>query len=137
MSLEQSINTLNATMLELIEQLKLGRRGSPSPAPASSPAPAQPEVAAVTPAAEDAATKTSPQAKAVEKTPEPVTRDTPPAPAPVNEVNFDELKKAFLKLAGTNRDKAVEILSAHGCAKLTEAKPEQYGSILAAIEAAQ
>lgn len=51
-------------------------------------------------------------------------------------VTFDDLKTHFLALVNTNREKAVGILSGFGIAKLTEAKPEQYGEIFAAVQGA-
>lgn len=49
-------------------------------------------------------------------------------------VKFDDLKTQFLDLVNTNREKAVGILSGFGLSKLSEAKPEQYGEIFAAVQ---
>jgi biopolymer transport protein ExbD len=51
-------------------------------------------------------------------------------------VTFDQLKKAFLALANKQREVAVKILADNGCAKLTDAKPEQFVAINTAIEKA-
>jgi hypothetical protein len=51
-------------------------------------------------------------------------------------ITFEALKTAFLKLAGANREAAVKLLGEHGCAKLTDAKPEQYVAIHADIQKA-
>jgi hypothetical protein len=53
-------------------------------------------------------------------------------------VQFDELKKAFLNLStkADGRAKCEGVLKPFGLAKLSEAKPEQYPAILAAIKQA-
>jgi hypothetical protein len=54
------------------------------------------------------------------------------------EVDFDTLKKAFLALSTKDggRAKCEGVLKPHGLAKLSEAKPEQYGALLTAIHQA-
>lgn len=51
-------------------------------------------------------------------------------------VTFDILKTQFLALVNANREKAVGILKGFGLAKLSDAKPEQYGEIFAAVQGA-
>lgn len=53
-------------------------------------------------------------------------------------VSFDQLKKAFLSLSTKEggRAKCEGVLKPHGLGKLSEAKEEQYGALLAAIEKA-
>lgn len=59
-----------------------------------------------------------------------------PAESPA--VSFDELKKAFLALSTKpeGRAKCEAVLKPFGVAKLSEAKPEQYAAVLAAINKA-
>lgn len=62
-------------------------------------------------------------------------------PAPVTEsvtpaVTLEDVKAVFLKLVGKSRESAVKLLAGFGCAKLTEAKPEQYAAILDALNKA-
>jgi outer membrane biosynthesis protein TonB len=71
-----------------------------------------------------------------EAAPIPPTVESPAAPEPKAEssaVTFEDLKKAFLDLAKVNREAAVKLLADNGCAKLTEAKPEQFATLHAAI----
>jgi hypothetical protein len=51
-------------------------------------------------------------------------------------VAFDALKTPFLALVNTNREKARAVLAKFGLTKLSEAKPEQYGEIFAAVQGA-
>ena len=72
--------------------------------------------------------------------------DSPKAAAPVDSPkqdkpaagaqDYDSVKVPFLKLVKTNRDKALGILKEFGVESLKEAKPEQFGAILAKIQAA-
>lgn len=63
----------------------------------------------------------------------------PPAPATESvtvPVTLEDVKAVFLKLVGKSRESAVKLLAGFGCAKLTEAKPEQYAAILNALNKA-
>lgn len=97
-------------------------------------------VVAESPKQEDAPAKKE-QAKAAQKEATATAQPIAPAVAAPEQkaapsVKFDDLKNQFLALVNTNREKAVGILSGFGLAKLSEAKPEQYGEIFAAIQGA-
>lgn len=51
-------------------------------------------------------------------------------------VGFDALKTPFLALVNSNRESALAILKKFGLAKLSEAKPEQYADLFAAVQGA-
>ena len=51
-------------------------------------------------------------------------------------VGFDAIKTPFLALVNSNRESALAILKKFGLAKLSEAKPEQYGELFAAVQGA-
>lgn len=93
-----------------------------SPAPVAEAAPAKKEQ----PAPKEATVTAQPTAPAA----------AAPEQKAAATVTFDDLKTHFLALVSTNREKAVGILSGFGIAKLTEAKPEQYGEIFAAVQGA-
>lgn len=84
------------------------------------------------PAATPTATAPAPAAAA----PSAPAAASPSSAAP--DIDFDTIKKAFLKLSTTDggRAKCEAVLKPHGLAKLSEAKPEQYAEILANIQKA-
>lgn len=103
--------------------------GSPASPTAASSAPA-----AAAPAAQGDAGNATPAAG------QPAAAQTASSekPAGAAEVSFDTLKKAFLALStkADGRAKCENVLKPFGLAKLSEAKPEQYAAVLAAIEEA-
>lgn len=109
---------------------------APAPA-AATPGPAAVEKVATKEAVKAEAPKSEPAPVAKpEAAPIPPTAEAPAAPEPKVEssaVTFEDLKKAFLDLAKVNREAAVMLLADNGCAKLTEAKPEQFAALHAAI----
>lgn len=80
-----------------------------------------------------------PSAAIAETTELPATTVAPTSVAsPSAPVTFDALKKAFLQLSTKEggRARCEGVLKPQGLAKLSEAKPEQYGALLTAINAA-
>lgn len=66
----------------------------------------------------------------------PVVREPAGQPAATDSAAFDALKAAFLYLASEDRPKAEGVLMQFGLMKLSEATPDQYSAIYAAIKAA-
>lgn len=126
MSIETLLADNTAAIRELIATIK-----AQAYAEASQPAaPKAPPVAA----------KPEPKAAKPTPAPAPVVEDTPEAHAtpadPETLVTIDEVKAAVLKLAATKgREAAVAVLQSFGAAKAPELKPEQYGDVLAALNA--
>jgi hypothetical protein len=129
--LEQAITENTSAIRDLIAAIS---KGIPTTAA---------QVAAVvqeSPAVEVKKPAPAPAQKAVATTPPIVeapvaATTTEPTSAPTSPVDFNMLKTAFLALVQTNREKAVGALAKFGIAKLSDAKPEQYAEILAAVQA--
>ncbi len=129
--LEQAIAENTSAIRDLIAAISKGLPTTPAQvaavvqeAPAvakktDAPAP-EPKAAAATPhtaAAPDAATPTEPTS-------------VPSSPV----VDFNTLKTAFLAQVQANREKAVGVLAQFSISKLSDAKPDQYAAILAAVQ---
>lgn len=113
-----------------------------TPAPAAATAPAGPSASTTAASSAPAAAAQAAQGDAGNATQGGQTAAASTAssekPAAAVEVTFDVLKKAFLALStkADGRAKCENVLKPFNLAKLSEAKPEQYAAVLAAIEEA-
>ena len=125
-------------LLEALAKFGLAANDAAGPGNASAqapaPAPSSATTAAPTAAPKQTAAASTPTAAPAAAPSQASTAATDLAP----EVSFDQLKKAFLGLStkADGRAKCEGVLKPFGLAKLSEAKPEQYAAVLAAIEEA-
>ena len=121
MSLETAISTLNGNIEQLIAVLQ--NQPAPQTEPAKNDKPAENKT-------------TAPKAEADEETAEAQTETAAEEIAENVDVEYDDLKAEFLKLAKGAMDKAQGILAEFGIKKMPELDKDQYPAMLNALQKA-